>query len=342
MAAAYFSCSPLYPIYRYLCDLSSESFCASANCGIKLVRAGLSKETDDLYFIMIETFEKAYGKVNLGLDIVGRRPDGYHLVRMVMQTVDLYDDISVSALPDAQDQGKILLTCDDPQLPTDHRNLAYKAAQLVLESCGINAGVHIDIVKRIPAQAGMAGGSADAAAVIRGMDRCFGLCMDLQEQDRIALQIGADVPFCLRRGTWLAEGIGEKLTQLTDLSHCYMVIIKPDFGVSTPWAYKRFDELDIPENSAEHPDIDGLIKALRDNDIFSVAGSMGNILETAVIEAYPEIQYIKDSLVTYGAVKALMSGSGPTVFGIFNSDEKAQDAFLHLGGGKYGKFKVEF
>ena len=291
---------------------------------------------------MEEVCIKAYGKVNLGLDIVGRRPDGYHLVRMVMQTVDICDDITVSALPEAADCGKILLTCDDPKLPTDSRNLAYKAAEEVFASCKIQAGVRIDIVKRIPAQAGMAGGSADAAAVIRGMDRCFDLHMDLPEQDRIALQIGADVPFCLRRGTWLAEGIGERLTRLSDLSHCYMVIIKPDFGVSTPWAYKRFDELEIPGHSAAHPDIDGLIKALKSNDMISAADSMGNILETAVIEAYPEIQYIKDSLVTYGAVKALMSGSGPTVFGIFNSEQKAQDAFMHLGGGKYGKFKVEF
>ena len=293
---------------------------------------------------MREVCIKAYGKVNLGLDVTGRRPDGYHLVRMIMQTVDLYDDVTVSALTAPQDQGKIVLTCDDPELPTDSRNLAYKAAELVLAGHGhkVPAGVRIDIVKRIPAQAGMAGGSADAAAVIQGLDRCFALHMDQEEQDRIALQIGADVPFCLRRGTYLAEGIGELLTRVSDLAPCYMVIIKPGFGVSTPWAYKRLDQLEIPESSTAHPDIDGLIKALESKDIISIAGSMGNILESAVIESYPEIQRIKDRLVTYGAVKALMSGSGPTVFGIFNCEEKAQDAFLHLGGGKYGKFKVEF
>ena len=293
---------------------------------------------------MREVCIKAYGKVNLGLDVTGRRPDGYHLVRMIMQTVDLYDDVTVSALTAPQDQGKIVLTCDDPELPTDSRNLAYKAAELVLAGHGhkVPAGVRIDIVKRIPAQAGMAGGSADAAAVIQGLDRCFALHMDQEEQDRIALQIGADVPFCLRRGTYLAEGIGELLTRVSDLAPCYMVIIKPDFGVSTPWAYKRLDQLEIPESSTAHPDIDRLIKALESKDIISIAGSMGNILESAVIESYPEIQRIKDRLVTYGAVKALMSGSGPTVFGIFNCEEKAQDAFLHLGGGKYGKFKVEF
>lgn len=285
---------------------------------------------------------KAYGKVNLGLDVVGKRPDGYHLVRMVMQTVNLFDEITVSALTDPSDRGRILLTCDDPNLPTDRGNLAYKAAEQVFESFDVPAGVRIHIVKRIPAQAGMAGGSADAAAVIRGMDRCFALHMEPSEQDRIALLLGADVPFCLRKGTYLAEGIGEKLTKLPDLPSCYMVIIKPDFGVSTPWAYKRFDELDIPETSAQHPDINGLVRALESQNLISVAGCMGNILEAAVIEAYPEIQHIKDSLVNYGAVKALMSGSGPTVFGIFNSDEKAQDAFMHLGGGKYGKFKVEF
>jgi len=285
---------------------------------------------------------KAYGKVNLGLDVTGRRPDGYHLVRMVMQTVDLYDDITVSALADPAACGQIFLTCDDPDLPVDHHNLAYKAAEQVLESCNIRAGVQIDIRKRIPAQAGMAGGSSDAAAVIRAMDQCFALHMDPSEQDRIALRLGADVPFCLRKGTYLAEGIGEKLTRLADLPSCSMVIVKPDFGVSTPWAYGHFDELQASGKAMQHPDIDGLIGALNHKDIRSVADRMGNILESAVIEAYPEIQHIKDSLVAYGAVKALMSGSGPTVFGIFSNEEKAQDAFLHLGGGKYGKFKVEF
>jgi len=291
---------------------------------------------------MQEVRIQAYGKVNLGLDITGRRPDGYHLVRMVMQTVRVFDDVTVSVLPDPEDAGEIHLSCDHPEIPSDSRNLAYQAALKVMDAREIPAGVRIDIKKRIPAQAGMAGGSADAAAVIRGMDACFSLSMSREEQDRIALSLGADVPFCLRRGTYLAEGIGEKLARLPDLPSCYMVIIKPDFGVSTPWAYQRFDELEIPKDGKEHPDIDRLIEALRSGSIRSVADSMGNILESVVIEEYPEIQHIKDSLVTYGAVKALMSGSGPTVFGIFNDEVKAQDAFMHLGGGKYGKFKVEF
>ena len=291
---------------------------------------------------MQEVRIQAYGKVNLGLDITGRRPDGYHLVRMVMQTVRVFDDVTVSVLPDPEDAGEIHLSCDHPGIPSDSRNLAYQAALKVMDAREIPAGVRIDIKKRIPAQAGMAGGSADAAAVIRGMDACFSLSMSREEQDRIALSLGADVPFCLRRGTYLAEGIGEKLARLPDLPSCYMVIIKPDFGVSTPWAYQRFDELEIPKDGKEHPDIDRLIEALRSGSIRSVADSMGNILESVVIEEYPEIQHIKDSLVTDGAVKALMSGSGPTVFGIFNDEVKAQDAFMHLGGGKYGKFKVEF
>lgn len=287
---------------------------------------------------------KAYGKVNLGLDVTGRRPDGYHLVRMVMQTVPVYDELTVTVDPESSSPDPIRISCDWPEVPADSSNLAYKAAELICRKYCPGAQVHIDICKHIPMAAGMAGGSADAAAVIRAMDECLDLHMSQEEQDQFALRLGADVTFCLRRGTWLAEGIGEKLTRVTDLAHCFMVIIKPDFGVSTPWAYKELDaHLDVPGSQAVHPDIDGLLEALESKDIISIAGSMGNILETAVIETHPEIQNIKDSLVAYGAVKALMSGSGPTVFGIFNDAEKAEEAFSHLGRGeKYGKFKVEF
>ena len=282
--------------------------------------------------------------MNLGLDVTGRRPDGYHLVRMVMQTVPVYDELTVTVDPESSSPDPIRVFCDWPEVPSDSSNLAYKAAELICRKYCPEAQVRIDICKHIPMAAGMAGGSADAAAVIRAMDECLDLHMSQEEQDQFALQLGADVTFCLRRGTWLAEGIGEKLTRVTDLAHCFMVIIKPDFGVSTPWAYKELDaHLDVPGSQVEHPDIDGLLEALERKDIISIAGSMGNILETAVIETYPEIQNIKDSLVVYGAVKALMSGSGPTVFGIFNDEEKAGEAFSHLGGGeKYGIFKVEF
>lgn len=306
-----------------------------------------STDPESLADRMKQTCMKAYGKVNLGIDVTGIREDGYHLVRMIMQSVDLYDDVTVEVMSHPKSFGQIGLSCDDPRIPADKSNLAYRAAQLICAQypdAVRDVRIHIGIQKRIPAAAGMGGGSADAAAVIRGMDKCLDLKMSLKEQDSIALRIGADVPFCLRKGTYLAEGIGEKLTKVTDLSPCFMVIVKPDFGVSTPWAYKKLDEwMNTSGTKVNHPDIDRLIRALSERDISSIADSMGNILEPAVIGTYPEIQNIKDSLVEYGAVKALMSGSGPTVFGIFNDAEKAETACSHLGGGKkYGKFKVEF
>ena len=287
---------------------------------------------------------KACGKVNLGLDVIGKRKDGYHLVRMIMQTVNICDEVTLDAEEDCSKAGEILITCDHPEVPTDSRNLAYRAAELISRQYHIESRIRIDIRKRIPMAAGMAGGSADAAAVIRGMDQCFHLGMTPDEQDRIAVSLGADVPFCLRKGTWLAEGIGEQLTKVPDLAHCFMIIVKPGFGVSTPWAYRELDVLTaVPDSSIKHPDIDGLIDALGRTDIQGIASCMGNILEAAVIRAYPEIQDIKNRLVSLGAVRAIMSGSGPTVFGIFESTEQAEFAFSHLeGGDQYDKFKVEF
>ena len=302
---------------------------------------------------------KAYGKVNLGLDVTGRRSDGYHLVRMVMQTVDVYDEITVSR----NEKGAILLTCNDPDIPTDERNLAFKAAAQVCGKYGLEPSVSIDIRKRIPAAAGMAGGSADGAAVIIAMDHLFELHMTAEEMDETALKLGADVPFCLRKGTYLAEGIGEKLTKLTDLAHCYMIIVKPDFGVSTPWAYKALDEYleesvssdrspdgkcsltgghILQDRDSIHPDIDRLTDALDRRDISAISAHMGNILEVVVARRYPEITDIENKLYELGACKAMMSGSGPTVFGIFTDRETADNAFLHLGKDYHGKFKVEF
>ena len=290
---------------------------------------------------MEEVFRKAYGKVNLGLDVVGRRPDGYHLVRMVMQTVDVCDDIVVRK---GHAGSGLSLSCDHPEVPADERNLAWKAAMLVCRKYGIEPSFSITITKRIPAAAGMAGGSTDGAAVILALNELLELHMTMEEMDEIARQLGADVPFCLRRGTYLAEGIGEKLTKLPDLAPCSMVIVKPPFGVSTPWAYKALDEYlgSAPESGAAHPDIDLLMKALDRKDVSDTAAQMGNILESVVTREYPEILEIKKRLTDKGAVKALMSGSGPTVFGIFTDDKAAQEAFLCFEGGKYGKFKVEF
>ena len=285
---------------------------------------------------------KAYGKVNLGLDVTGKRPDGYHLVKMVMQTVDVCDLVTVAVSEGAEDN-IIRLTCDNAGVPLDESNLAFRAARLLCAEYNIKERIDIDIRKNIPMAAGMAGGSADAAAVIKAFHDLLLPQMSDEAMDRAALKLGADVPFCLRKGTYKAEGIGEKLTKLKDLPHCHMVIVKPGFGVSTPWAYKALDAKEENNGkSLEHPDIDKLVNAINNGDISAIAHSMGNVLETVVTEEYPEIRYIRERLMEHGAVKALMSGSGPTVFGIFIDEDKARRALSDLGGGEYDKFKIEF
>ena len=321
------------------------------NCGTKLCHSYWSLFSGKLILQKLNSIEvKAYGKVNLGLDVTGKRDDGYHLVKMVMQTVDVFDEITVSRKdPEGpplsltcswKDPGKALPEGND-LLPADSSNLAWKAAELIRREYGLTEGIHVDIRKNIPMAAGMAGGSADGAAVIKAMDRLFELGMSEVQMDRLAVKLGADVPFCLRHGTYLAEGIGEKLTRLCDLPHCYMVIVKPDFGISTPWAYKALDDL-MEHETVIHPDIDALTDALQSGNIEEIAGKMGNILEFAAIKKFPGIQKIKDMLSSYGAVISLMSGSGPTVFGIFKDREMADAAYGGLEGGEYGKFKVEF
>lgn len=276
---------------------------------------------------------KAYGKINIGLDVTGVREDGYHLVKMIMQTVDLCDEVCVS-----RRTAGITISTDKPFVPADERNIAFKAAEKIAKAFNISSGVHIDIRKNIPVAAGMAGGSADAAAVIKAMDELFGLGMSPEKMDEIATELGADVPFCLRKGTYLAEGIGEKLKKLSDMPHCYALIINPGFGVSTPWAYKQIDAID----SIEHPNIDAMIDAINRKDAAGVAASMGNVLEQAVIPEYKIIGDIKNAMHRAGAMGALMSGSGPTVFGLFDNRMKREEALKMFEGEAYGRFKVEF
>ena len=300
---------------------------------------------------------KAYGKINIGLNVTGKREDGYHLVKMILQTVDIHDDVTVRRIDvDASRGGKtgygepqIILTCDDPGLPTDERNLAYRAAAAMIKAFDLKGGVSIDIKKRIPKEAGMAGGSANAAAVLLAMQELFGL-RDAAERadgedaydipaklDEIALSLGADVPFCLRKGTYLAEGIGEKLTKLRNLPHAHLVIIVPGFGISTKWAYEQVDA--IPD--LKHPDIDTITSAIGEGDIREVAQRMGNILEEVAVRKYPEIREIKKILLEHGAMGAMMSGSGSAVFGIFDDPQKAEQSFEAFKGDGYGKFKSQ-
>ncbi|MBR3245080.1 MAG: 4-(cytidine 5'-diphospho)-2-C-methyl-D-erythritol kinase [Parasporobacterium sp.] len=276
---------------------------------------------------------KAFGKINIGLDVTGRRDDGYHLVRMIMQTVDLYDEVSLKK----QDAG-ISVKTNKPFIPNDERNLAYKAARVLMDAYNIREGVRIDIGKRIPVAAGMAGGSTDAAAVLKGMNALFSLNIDEETMDAFAVKLGADVPFCLRKGTYLAEGIGEELTKLPDIPPCFCLLVNPGFGVSTKEVYQKIDEID----PLTHPQIDRTIEGLGRKSIEDVALSMGNVLELAVIPDHPEIAEIKEIMMENGALGAMMSGSGPTVFGLFRKEEYLDRAFGAFEGEKYDKFKIKF
>lgn len=259
----------------------------------------------------------AYAKINLGLDVVRRLPNGYHEVRMIMQTVDIYDVLTFSKTA----QG-IQLKVDDVTLPTDENNLIYKAAKLLLETKGVTGGVSIALEKNIPIAAGMAGGSTDAAATLLAVNALYELGLDIEELKELGVKIGADVPYCIEGGTALAEGIGEMLTALPTPPPCYLVVAKPDINVSTKFVYENLRANELKT----HPDIDGMVRALYDDNLQGIASRLGNVLETVTIPAYPIIQDIKDTLLSAGAINALMSGSGPTVFGLFTDREKAKAA----------------
>lgn len=256
---------------------------------------------------------KALGKINLGLDVLGRRENGYHDVRMVMQTVYLYDRIIMKK---SKTPG-IRLETNLYYLPVNENNLAYQAAQMLMDEFHMEEGVSIQLDKHIPVAAGMAGGSSNAAAVLFGMNRMFSLGLSQKELMERGVKLGADVPYCIMRGTVLAEGIGEILTPLSPMPKCYVLIAKPAISVSTKMVYEKLDSHEIED----HPDIDGILAGLKAGDLKKVAGSMGNVLERVTVDAYPVIDQIKKMMIKEGALNAMMSGSGPTVFGIF--EEKA-------------------
>ena len=261
---------------------------------------------------------KALAKINLGLDVLGRRENGYHDVRMVMQTIYLYDNVTM----EKTEQAGIHLECNLFYLPVDETNIAYKAAKLLMDEFDIKEGVHIVLDKHIPVAAGLAGGSANAAAVLVGMNRLFSLGLSQEDLMKRGVSLGADVPYCVMRGTVLAEGIGEILSPLPPLPKCYVLIAKPGISVSTKTVYEKLDSQEI----TEHPDIDGILEGLDKQDLQKVASSMGNVLENVTIGDYPIIEEIKDVMKEQGALNAMMSGSGPTVFGIFDDKNKARKA----------------
>ena len=270
---------------------------------------------------------KAYGKINLGLDVTGLREDGYHEVRMVMQTVGLHDRIELYR---CQKPG-IRLETNLYYLPVNEQNLAYKAAKLLMDEFSIQEGLAIHLRKFIPVAAGMAGGSADAASVLFGVNRMFGLGLTVKELMERGVKLGADIPYCLMRGTALAEGIGEKLTALPPMPQCQVLIAKPGISVSTKTVYKALDETEL--RPQDHPDIDGLVDAISAGSLPQIAGRLGNVLELVTASRYPVIYQLRDAMREYGAVGAMMSGSGPTVFGIFTNPRGAQAAYEYL---RYG------
>lgn len=261
---------------------------------------------------------KALAKINLGLDVVGKREDGYHLVRMVMQTIHLYDSIQMQKM---REPG-IQLTSNMKFLPRDGHNIAYRAADLIMQEFNITEGVRINITKRIPVCAGMAGGSTDAAAVLYGMNQMYGLKLSHEQLTKRGLALGADVPYCLMRGTALAEGIGEKLTRLPAMPRCLVVVAKPQVSVSTKWVYENLHL----ERHMVHPDINKLIAGIEQQNLQKMAAGMGNVLEEVTAKEYPVIAQIKENLKTHGAIHAMMSGSGPTVFALFEKRGDAQKA----------------
>lgn len=267
---------------------------------------------------------KAYGKINLCLDVTGKREDGYHLVRMIMQTVDIYDTVTI----EKNDSGKVTLEVEGSTLSAGPDNLVCRAAELMRTEYGIRDGLAIRLEKHIPIAAGMAGGSADAAAVLVGIRDLYGLFVGNVRLRELGLMLGADIPYCIEGGTALCEGIGEVLTALPDWMQCRLVVVKPDIDVSTPWVYRGFDS--IPEGEIRHPDVDGMVDAIKKRNLAAMAACCGNVLEQKTGSVYPVIGELESVLKQEGALNAVMTGSGPTVFGIFSEQEKAERAMDRL------------
>ena len=290
---------------------------------------------------MDQLTRKAYAKINLGLDALRKRADGYHELAMVMQTVDICDELTFAvketpgielyvewskdgwtdtALDSFPKEGEA------QPVPSDQKNLVWRAAELLMDEFGIKKGVKITLKKRIPVAAGMAGGSSDCAATLHGINELFELGLCLHELQARGVKLGADVPYCLLGGTALAEGIGEILTPLSPMPECHLVVAKPAVSVSTPFVFKqlRVNELE------SHPDIAGMCAAIGENDMDGVIDRLGNVLETAAIPHFPVVGDLKEALKRLGADGVLMSGSGPTVFAIFKSEKQAHEAFDEL------------
>lgn len=261
---------------------------------------------------------KAYAKVNISLDIVGKREDGYHLLEMIMQSIDLYDEIVIE-----KQKKEITIKCNKPYVPTDERNLAYKAAQLFIEKYNIDSGVNINIKKNIPVCAGLAGGSTDAATVLKIMNSLFNINASDEELMILGLKLGADVPYCIKGGTALCKGIGEEVTALKGFKDKVIVLVKPPFGVSTNSVYQEFNI----EKARNHPNTNLIIDAINNDNLKIVCDNMKNLLENVTLRKHKILINIKEDMRHNGAMGTMMSGSGPTVFAFFDDMLKAQRCF---------------
>ncbi len=278
---------------------------------------------------MKKTVTRAYAKINLSLDVLGQLENGYHEVEMVMQTVSLYDLVTVTKIEDG-----IEISTNLPFLPADKNNLAYKAAEEFFNYTKIKPCVHINISKRIPVGAGLAGGSSNASAVLKALNKLFDTKLSLKKLCELGVKIGADVPYCILGGTRLAKGIGEKLSPLPKIPPCHVLLVKPSFSISTKAVYEKIDNV----KGYKHPDTQKLIEGIRESDIDKIATSMGNVLEEVSLADYPVLSTLKEELLSLGAIGAQMSGSGPTVFGIFKSADDAKAAKEKL----WGKYKTVY
>ena len=271
---------------------------------------------------------KAYAKINLGLDVVKRLPNGYHQVKMIMQNIGIHDELTFEKAEHA-----VTILTDSEELPTDKNNLIHKAAGYMFDKYSISSGLRVRLRKNIPIAAGLAGGSADAAATMKGINILFGLGLSTEELMENGSAIGADVPYCILGGTALAEGIGEKLTPLPPIPACHILIAKPDINVSTKYVYEHLDLQAL----TRHPDIDGMTESIKSGQLEGITKRMENVLETVTIPAYPVIADIKERMLCLGAENSLMSGSGPTVFGIFRNRNTAEHAYGEILASKLAR-----
>ena len=276
----------------------------------------------------------AHGKINLSLDVLRRRPDGYHEVKMIMHTVGLYDSIFIKR----EKERGIRMECNLPFLPTNEENLMVKAAKNLMDEFSIGEGLRMRLVKRLPIAAGMAGGSSDAASVFHGLNQIFHLGLSTEELEKRAVKLGADIPFCLHKGCYLSEGIGEKLCKLSPLPPCTILLVKPAFSLSTKLIYENLHLENI--SSKDHPDVDGMVEGLKRGSLKEICALGGKLLEKVSISLRPEIQELNNCFLKEGALLSLMSGSGPTVFAIFQREEraKAEKILQSLHSGEYKDF----